>query len=100
MSATELVNNPAKLETVFKAEFAKFAGEKGYMTLEDWNKCVIHQSKTYKIEPTPAADAKAMQEKLMSIIDPNKTGKIDYEHYAKAAKAMIEKAIADGRIKK
>ncbi len=100
MSATDLVNDPAKLEAVFKAEFAKFAGEKGYLTLEDWNKCVIHQSKTYNIEPTAAAEAKAQQEKLLAIIDPDKTGKIDYEHYAKAAKAMVEKAIADGRIKK
>ena len=100
MSATDLVKDPAKLEAVFKAEFTKFAGEKGYLTLDDWNKCVIHQSKTYNIEPTPAADAKAMQEKILSIIDPDKTGKIDYDHYAKAAKTMIEKAIADGRIKK
>ena len=100
MSATELVNNPAKLEEVFKAEFAKFAGEKGYMTLEDWNKCVIHQAQTYNIQPTAPADAKAQMEKLKGIIDPNNTGKIDYEHYSAAAKAMIEKAIADGRIKK
>ena len=44
MSATELVNDPAKLEAVFKAEFAKFAGEKGYLTLDDWKKCVLYQS--------------------------------------------------------
>ena len=100
MSATELVNDPAKLEAVFKAEFAKFAGEKGYLTFDDWKKCVVHQSQTYKINPPPAEEAKALQEKLVSVLDPDKTGKIDYENYAKAAKSMIEKAIADGRIKK
>ena len=100
MSATELVNDPAKLEAVFKAQFAKFAGEKGYLTLDDWKKCVAYQSQTYKINTPPEAEAKALQEKLMSVLDPDKTGKIGYEGYAKAAQAMIEKAIADGRIKK
>ena len=100
MSATDLVNDPAKLEAVFKAEFAKFSGGKGYLSLDDWNKCVLQQSKTYNIELSSPADAKAMQEKLLALIDPGKTGKIDYDHYVKAAKVMIEKAVADGRIKK
>ena len=96
--AKELANDPAKLEAELKKAFEKMdSDKKGFVSYETLQAALVEQFKAMGL-PQYKTPSKEEMEKIKQIIDPEGSGKITYENFAKLIQAQIQKAKAAGKL--
>ena len=95
--AKEMAKDPAKLDAELKKAFDTLDPQKtGFITVEDFNKAMAEQVKKLGMNaPSPTEEQKAAAKKM---VDPDGTGKVNFERFSNFVKAGIEKAIKEGKI--
>ena len=88
----EICNDPAKLEAHLKETWAKISKGAESVTHEEFKVAAEEMAKTLNLPGMhqPTEEEKAAAKKL---VDPNGTGKINFEGF----KALIQAAIAKGK---
>ena len=94
----EIVNDPAKLEAAMKDAWAKIdAKGQGFVTHEEFRVAAEAMAKTMNL-PGVQPPTEEEKEKAKKLVDPDGTGKINYEGFVKLVKAGIEKGKREGKI--
>ena len=93
----EIVNDPVKLEASLKDSWAKISKGQESVTLQEFEVASRALAKEMKLpeqkEPTPEE-----KEAAKKLVDPNGTGKINFEGYKLLVQAGIAKGKREGKI--
>ena len=93
----EIANDPAKLEASLKDTWAKIAKGAPSITHEEFKVASIEFAKTLNLPKAPEP-TEAEKEAAKKLVDPNGTGKIDFEGFKKLVHAGIEKGKKEGKL--
>ena len=93
----EIVNDPAKLEASIKDTWAKISKGAASMTHEEFKVAAEAHAKTLNL-PGMQQPTEAEKEAAKKLVDPNGTGKIDFEGFKKLVHAGIEKGKKEGKL--
>ena len=93
----EIANDPAKLEASLKDTWAKIAKGAPSITHEEFKVASIEFAKTLNLPKAPEP-TEAEKEAAKKLVDPNGTGKVDFEGFRKLCLAGIEKAKKEGKL--
>ena len=94
----EIANDPAKLEASMKETWAKIdAKGEGAVDLKEFETISrkLAEEMNFPKGPEPTAEEK---EKIKQLVDPNNTGKIDFEGFKRLVQAGIAKGKREGKL--
>ena len=93
----EIANDPAKLEAALKDAWAKISKGADSVTHEEFKVAAEAMAKTMNLPgmQQPTEEEKAAAKKL---VDPNGTGKINFEGFKALIHAAIEKGRKEGKL--
>ena len=93
----EIANDPVKLEASLKDSWAKISKGAASITHEQFKVGAEEFAKTLNLPKGPEP-TEAEKEAAKKLVDPNGTGKVDFEGFRKLVLAGIEKAKKEGKL--
>ena len=94
----DLVNDPAKLEAKLKEDWAKIdAKGEGSVSLEVFHGFVEKMIKHFNVDPSKLPK-KEDNDKIVKLVDPEGTGKVNFEGYQRLVHAGLEQLKKLGKV--
>ena len=94
----EIVNDPAKLDASLKDTWAKLSKGKDSLTHDEFKVAAEEHAKTLNLPPGLQPPTDEEKEKARKLVDPDGTGKINFDGFVKLCKAGIAKAKSEGKL--
>ena len=94
----EMVNDPAKLDAFLKDAWAKISKGKDSLTHEEFKVAAEEHAKTLAFPPNLQQPTDEEKEKAKKLIDPDGTGKVNFDGFVKLCQAGIAKAKREGKL--